>query len=201
MADSNVTLQQLPMPIRLIGDVRWQAAGERLTIEAAARTDWFLAPGDDATTTMNTGALVGDVDGDYSLSARVAVEFAARFDAGALVVYARPDSWAKLAFEYSPAGEPMIVSVVTRGRSDDANSFVVDGRSVWLRISRLGSAYAFHASTDGAYWQLVRHFTLGDDAPAAVGFEAQSPLGEGCSATFDQIVFAPGRLRDIRGGS
>ena len=59
-------------------------------------------------------------------------------------------SWAKLCFEYSPQREPMVVSVVTRGLSDDCNSFVVDGATVWLRIARVGSAFAFHASTDGA---------------------------------------------------
>lgn len=44
--------------------------------------------------------------------------------------------WAKLCCEFSPAGEPMIVSVVCRGVADDANAFIVPGRPVWLRIGR-----------------------------------------------------------------
>ena len=54
----------------------------------------------------------------------------------------------------------MVVSVVTRGVSDDCNSFVVDGASVWLRVARVGSAFAFHASTDGSNWSFIRHFAL-----------------------------------------
>jgi hypothetical protein len=108
--------------------------------------------------------------------------------------------WAKLCFELSPQEERMVVSVVTRGTSDDANCFVVDGDEVWLRIARMGPAYAFHASTDGSGWRLIRHFTLGDLKPA-VGFEAQSPTGEGCDVRFDDVRFEARRLTDLRDGS
>ena len=68
--------------------------------------------------------------------------------------------WVKLALERSPQGEAMIVSVVTRGLSDDANGRVVTGDGVWLRVSRIGAACALHASDDGVRWELVRHFAL-----------------------------------------
>jgi hypothetical protein len=193
-------LEALPMPLRAVGGAGESTTdGERLTIAAPARSDWFVPPGG-GSPTGNAPALVGDIDGDYLLSARVEVEFRSTFDAGSLVVFAAPDTWAKLAFEYSPQRKPMVVSVVTRERSDDANAFVVEGESIWLRIAKLGTAYAFHASTDGTRWELVRHFTLGDDM-TALGFEAQSPLGEGCIATFDRIAFSAERLRDLRDGS
>lgn len=196
-----LTLAGLPFPLRPLGaDGKTTTDGDGLSIEAPARSDWFVPP-DGAPPTANAPAVVGDVDGEYALSARVTVEHRSTFDAGALVLYAAPDRWAKLAFEYSPQRQPMIVSVVTRDRSDDANGFVVDGQSVWLRIAALGPAYAFHGSKDGTYWQLVRHFTLGEGTPPALGFEAQSPLGDGCTATFDRIVFASGRIGDLRDGS
>jgi hypothetical protein len=111
-------------------------------------------------------------------------------------------AWAKFCFEFSPAAEPMVVSVVTRGGSDDANAFVVDDRSVWLRMARVGHVYAFHASTDGKKWQMVRIFSLGDAVPNhQIGFEAQSPTGDGCTVTFDQIHFTQNRLDDFRDGS
>jgi hypothetical protein len=94
----------------------------------------------------------------------------------------------------------MIVSVVTRGVSDDCNSFAVAGGSVWLRIARLGPASAFHASTDGRRWELVRHFSLGESVEPAIGFEAQSPTGQGCNVTFDQVRFDARRLADLRSG-
>jgi regulation of enolase protein 1 (concanavalin A-like superfamily) len=94
----------------------------------------------------------------------------------------------------------MIVSVVTRGVSDDANGAVVAGDRIWVRVARIGGACALHASDDGERWYLVRHFAL--DAPdgLAAGFLAQSPTGEGCTAMFDDVRFAAQTLGDLRGG-
>lgn len=198
---AEVRLTALPFPLHPVGgDGGRTADAGRLTISAPARSDWFVPPGG-GPATSNAPALVGDVDGDYTLSARVTVDFRGTFDAGALVLYASPLCWAKLAFEYSPQRQPMIVSVVTRDRSDDANGFLVDERSVWLRVAQLGAELAFHASTDGAYWHLVRHFSLGEDVAASVGFEAQAPTGDGCTAVFDEIAFAARRLDDLRDGT
>ncbi len=72
--------------------------------------------------------------------------------------------------------------MVTRGHSDDCNSFTVDGDSVWLRVSRTGRAFAFHASLDGERWTFVRLFTLGEEeesGAALVGFLVQAPTGRG----------------------
>jgi regulation of enolase protein 1 (concanavalin A-like superfamily) len=172
-----------------------------LLVTAGARTDWFADPQRREAAKLNAPALVGEASGDFLLSARATVEFAATYDAGALVVYGREDLWAKLCFELSPQREPMVVSVVTRGVSDDCNSFPVDGDSVWLRVARLGSAFAFHASTDGTTWSLVRHFALELDRAPSFGFAAQSPTGDGCSVTFDRIGFEATRLSDLRGGA
>ena len=94
----------------------------------------------------------------------------------------------------------MVVSVVTRGVSDDANSTIVDGNAVWLRIARIGAAFAFHSSTDGKRWNLVRHFALGGDGELQAGFLAQSPTGEGCAATFSHVERTGSTLTDIRSG-
>lgn len=174
---------------------------------ALPRSDFFVDPvsagSHDAFSAGNAATLLGTPPaGDYQLSARVTVAFAAQYDAGVLMLHAGDVHWAKLCFEQSPDGDPMVVSVVTRGTSDDANAFVADGPSVWLRISRIGPAYAFHASTDGTLWRMVRLFSLAAGAGEhRVGFEAQSPMGEGCAVRFDQIAFVQQRLVDVRDGS
>jgi regulation of enolase protein 1 (concanavalin A-like superfamily) len=196
------TLEPMPMPMRwLVPPVSWHADGSTLSLVTGGRTDWFVDPSGEREPALNGAALVGDAAGDYVFSARVRVGFEATFDAGVLMLHADDRTWAKLCFEFSPASQPMVVSVVTRGASDDANGFVVDGEEVWLRIARLGPAFAFHASTDGREWKLIRHFTLGEDGEPAVGFEAQSPTGDGCEVTFDEICFEAGRLRELRDGS
>jgi regulation of enolase protein 1 (concanavalin A-like superfamily) len=95
---------------------------------------------------------------------------------------------------------PSAVTVVTRELSDDCNSFEVDGSTLWLRITRSGSAFAFHASTDGSWWRLLRYFALGDGL-IRVGFVADSPTGEGCAATFGHIEFKSGAPKNLRDGS
>jgi uncharacterized protein len=189
------------LELRWLGrPARAEARAGGLELAAGPRTDWFVDPGGEAAPVANAPALVGAPSGDFLLSARVAVEFASTFDAGALVLFVHDRAWAKLAFEYSPQREPMIVSVVTRQLSDDCNSFVVDGGSAWLRISRIGRTFAFHASTDGSSWSFVRHFALQPDDEVLAGFEAQSPLGDGCAATFTDIRYEARTLADIRSG-
>ena len=167
---------------------------------AGPRTDWFVDPQQTSKPTLNAPALVGNASGDFVLRALVTVDFAGTYDAGVLFLHAGDSLWAKLCFEYSPQREPMVVSVVTRGVSDDCNSVVVDGNSVWLRIARIGAAFAFHASTDGKSWSFVRHFALEPGAVPSVGFAAQSPTGDGCRVTFEQIAYEAARLGDLRSG-
>lgn len=174
--------------------------GETLTLTAAARTDMFVDPAG-VDQVPDAGRFTGlPPGGDFTLAARVSVEFASTFDAGVLLLHAAERQWAKLCFEYSPQHRPTAVTVVTRGTSDDCNSFEVDGHTLWLRITRSGAAWAFHASADGAWWRLLRYFTLGRDL-VRVGFLAQSPTGEGCAATFDHIAFRSGAPGDLRDGS
>ena len=94
-----------------------------------------------------------------------------------------------------------MVSVVTRGESDDCNSVPIDAHATWLRVSRLGRAFAFHHSVDGERWDMIRYFSLGDVADEVeVGFLAQSPAGDGCTALFEEVTFVPAQLADVRSG-
>jgi regulation of enolase protein 1 (concanavalin A-like superfamily) len=195
-----VTLPAFPGPLRWMNDaVAWSVMGaDGLTITAGPRTDLFTDPGGDYRT-ANAPALLGRIDGDFMLSARVRLDLASTFDAGALVLHADAEHWAKLALERSPQGDATIVSVVTRGVSDDCNSFAVEDEDVRLRISRIGAAFAFHASTGGGSWRLVRYFAL--DGSPEVGFLAQTPLDERRAIQFEQIRYEAVRLADLRDGS
>jgi len=200
-------LPGLPFPLEPAGSPPpgCRVQHEALILTASAGTDMFVDPAaSDAWEVPDAGRFVGlPPAGDFTLAAEVRVEFARTFDAGVLLLHARERHWAKLCFEYSPQLRPTAVTVVTRGVSDDCNSFEVDGDTLWLRITRSGPAWAFHASVDGAWWRLLRYFVLGGD-PAElvrVGFLAQSPTGEGCTAIFDHISFQPGAPENLRDGS
>jgi hypothetical protein len=174
--------------------------GSSVAFAAGPLTDLFTDPGG-AEPRAEAPLLFGRPSGDFRLSARVSAPLAAMFDAAALIVWASPASWGKLALERSPQGEATIVSVVTRGVSDDANAFTIAEGAAWLRIARSGETFAFHASLDGLWWSLVRYFTLPGAAAAAAGFLVQSPTGSGLEGRFDEIEWAAGPLAELRDGS
>ncbi|MCP2636977.1 DUF1349 domain-containing protein [Microbacterium sp. HD4P20] len=175
-------------------------AGE-LRLEAAAGVDWSNDPLGGPS--QHGATLLGfRPEGDFALSARVRVQGPrSTFDAAVLGLWFDEDHWAKLCFEFSPAGQAMVVSVVTNEFSDDCNSTIVEQPLVHLRVSRLGSAYAFHASADGAHWDFVRVFRMHTRATALVGFMSQAPLGASCDARFDEIALSNRAPADLRDGS
>jgi uncharacterized protein len=171
-----------------------------LTILAGEHTDWFSDPAGNDPQDSAPCALFVAPDQDFIVSAKVAVNFISTFDAGVLQLRESDERWAKLCFEYSPQQQPMIVSVVTRGESDDCNSVPIEGQEVYLRVAVTPQTIAFHYSEDGAYWHFVRHFTLGKLENLRVGFSAQSPMGKQCEAFFSHLQYRAGHLKDLRSG-
>ncbi|HNX04186.1 MAG TPA: DUF1349 domain-containing protein [Opitutales bacterium] len=182
--------------------VHTELLGSRsLSITAAGHTDWFIDPLDRAWNKDDAPvALFTPPDGEFVFSAKIRVAFASTFDAGVIQLREKTDLWGKLCFEYSPQNKPMIVSVVTRGKSDDCNSTIIDGNEVYLRVAVRPEVVAFHYSTDGAFWHMVRYFTLGRHEHLSVGLSAQSPCGPGCEVLFSEISYRAGIIRDHRSG-
>jgi regulation of enolase protein 1 (concanavalin A-like superfamily) len=173
-----------------------------LTVTAAAGVDWTNdAFGGEPQ--QRATSLAFEAPERFALSARVRVEGQrSTFDAGALAIWSDADHWAKICFEFSPNGEPMVVSVVTAdGFSDDCNSTLVDDDHVFLRVSRIGPGFAFHSSRDGSDWTFVRQFRFDVSGPLRVGFLAQAPLGSSCAAAFDEILLSTVPPADLRDGS
>jgi regulation of enolase protein 1 (concanavalin A-like superfamily) len=180
----------------------WQVSPDQgLTITAGPHTDWFIDPAGQDATDSAPSALFRPPDRHFLWSARVQVAFASVFDAGVLVVYVHDALWAKLCFELSPQRHPMIVSVVTRGTSDDCNAAPLAGPAVYLRIARQAHAFAFHYSPDGAWWHLVRYFSFGPVETVRLGLAAQSPTGQHCTVSFSEIRYRQGTVQDIRSGA
>jgi uncharacterized protein len=170
----------------------------QLTITAPAKSDWFVDP-QGAVNVSNAPVLLFPTLGPCMLRAQVTANHVSTYDAGVLMVYENPLAWAKFCLELSPQGLATIVSVVTKGISDDCNAFAVNG-SAYMRVSRLELAYAFHVSEDGTTWNLIRYFKLENNQNAQMGFLAQSPTGSGCTVSFRDIRFEPRLLTDIRSG-
>jgi len=198
LPQTNPTIPGLP------GTLNWQNtprswhidSGNVVTISADAKTDWFVDPFD-GTVAKNAPILLFTPDADYVLSTRVALNFVTKWDAGALMLWGDDHHWAKLSFEFSPEKKPTLVTVVTRGLSDDCNSKELRGSSVYLRIAKSGTTYVFYFSTDARNWQILRTFSLDTDIPIRVGFEAQSPAGSGTVVKFSSINYESNRIGNI----
>ena len=180
------------------GSVRHLARGA--VIAAGGGTDAFSPPDGGAAVDRLPGLRLNCPEGPWMLMARVAPRFAAAFDAGALMLRTAEGDWAKLAFERSPDGRAMAVSVVTRGVSDDANGPDFAGDALFLRACWTGAAYAFHISVDGVRWDLLRFFAL-PGRVVAVDIVAQSPTGAGCEVRVDRVMLTAGAPKDLRDGS
>lgn len=169
------------------------------TLAAPAASDWFHDPTKD-TRVRSAPMLLAPFEGPASLRATVQVDHRGPFDAGVLMVFEDDETWAKACFERAPDGRNLVVTVVTRGHSDDANAFEVAGDTVHLRISHLGASYAVHASVDGDRWEFVRHMRLTGAPRAWWGIGVQAPVGGGCSATFTDVQVRRERRTDLRDG-
>jgi regulation of enolase protein 1 (concanavalin A-like superfamily) len=173
------------------------------TVAAAARSDLFRHPGGEGPA-PDAERWLAPVTGDFRLRALVRPDFRATYDAGALLCYADDGNWLKVCAELDADGIARVVSVVTRdGSSDDANAWAMPSPRVYLRIARLGRTFALHSSSDGARWDLVRHFGMpwAAGAPVGVGLLAQSPTGEGTTVTFTDAEYTQEPLADLRDGT
>lgn len=177
-----------------------QPTSDMIRLSAPAASDWFHDPGSHEMK-RNAPMLLAKVSGPATLKATIQPEFVDTFDAGVLMAYEDDHAWAKLCFERAPDGRVLVVSVVTNGVSDDANAFEVITPSVQLRVSILGSAYAFHASLGGESWDLIRYFRLKGSPACRLGIGVQAPVGTGCSATFIDTDISQGAVTDIRNGA
>jgi regulation of enolase protein 1 (concanavalin A-like superfamily) len=203
---SRLTISTLPFSLHSEGKPsarRPHVSDGEVELVASARSDLFLDPRGNAEA-PDVERFVASVSGDFQLSAHVRVEFKQSFDAGVLLGYVDEFTWFKVCAELDPVGTPRVVSVVTRqGASDDCNGWAIPTSGQFLRIARLGQAFALHASDDGVSWDLFRFFALGipTDRPVKVGLLAQSPAGDGASVVFTDVKFNTMTLLDVRDGS
>jgi hypothetical protein len=174
----------------------------RLTLTSEARSDNFRDP-DGKFLNNSAPLLLTEVDNKqpFTLTARITPTFLKTYDAGTLYIYVREDLWLKMAMEMDERGKHRMVSVRTSGTSDDNNHDVIEAKSVYMKISSDTKTVGFYYSLDKKSWQLIRLFK--NDYPASiwVGISAQSPIGEGTSAVFEDVSLTTQSISDFRLGT
>ena len=150
---------------------------------------------------VNAPFFYEEVTGDFVLRARVSHDFVSTYDACVLLAFEDEQLWAKACFEYTDYDTHSVVSVMTNGRSDDANSVDVDGNEVWLQLARRGNVFGIHYSTDGKEYRMARLANLPMGETIKVGLVAQSPMGEGGDRYFRDVELKKISLKNIRNGN
>ena len=168
-----------------------------LRMASGAKTNLFNNPNGQSNVHSAPMALFRP-EGDFVLRARVCPHLEAVYDVAALVIYFDDRTWAKLCFENSVQKKPTIVSVVTRGLSDDCNSSSIEAQSVYLSLKKKGDHYSMHWSPDGQQWQMVRDFNLKGRGPLQAGFAVHGSRGEGTWAEFTEIRYTDSAPDDMR---
>lgn len=174
-----------------IKDFKWinkseyNLEGDTITITALPKTDYFRNP-INGSVSENAQFLYTEIEGDFAFRAKVKPNFEETFDACSLFVYADEENWIKTAFEATDLGTNAIVTVVTRGFSDDANSVNVEGESIYLQLVRKKDTFVCHYSFDGKEFMMARIFHFPAPSTLKVGFGAQSPKGRGGPREFSE---------------
>jgi uncharacterized protein len=171
-----------------------------LRITAPPKCDFFINPVD-GSVVASAPLYYREVHGDFVATALVRPDFSSVWNAAALMVHADSAHWIKLAFEHSDATGKSIVTVITRGNSDDANGAVLnDLERVWLRIIRKGDVYALHWSADGREYKMARLSALHPARTVRIGMEAQCPVGPAAQHTFLHFSIEQRTVQDLRKG-
>lgn len=180
---------------------------QRIEILAPAQTDFFCGSGEDACqegflpeSLCNAPYYYTEIEGDFVLQVKVSHEFQDIYDSASVMVMKDLKCWAKACFEMTDFGTHAVVSVVTKGDSDDANGCNLEGNSAWLRVCRVGNNFAFHYSTDGEQFYMMRFFHLPVDPTVKVGLLAQAPTGQGGLRVYENLTIEKKTAKNIRAG-
>ena len=194
------------MNFKWMNESKVVAEAGKITIWATEKSDFFRNPGavgEDGITPDSLGNAPFyylDVSGDFVMKAKVSLDFRDVYDAAAVMVMESPEVWAKACFELTDFNTHAVVSVVTNQVSDDANGCNIDGNTVWLQITRLGNCFAFHYSSDGENYYMVRVFALPVSETIKVGLIAQAPIGSGGERHFEEFSLENRTVKNIRTG-
>lgn len=167
-----------------------------IKITAGEKTNLFNNP-NGKSNVYNAPMILFKPDAYFTLKAKVTGDLKAIYDVAALVIFQDEYNWAKLCYENSVLKEPTIVSVVTRGLSDDCNSEAT-GSFAYLSIVKKGNEFSFFYSKDGENWKMIRNFYLGITGDLKVGFASHGSRGDGFTGIFSDIKYQDKALNDMR---
>ncbi len=204
---SNLNTIMPNMTEESISELEWLNEPESFQIEDSGfsitvtkGSDFFNNP-EDKSIVASAPFLYKELQGDFVARTLVQPDFSSKWNAVSLMLHIDSLNWIKFAFENSDATGPGIVSVVTKGTSDDANGVILNKeKQVWLAMVRKNNTYSMHWSKDGKSYRMARLTSMPEADIVKIGIEAQSPVG---NVAVHKIIYfgleerTVGNLRDI----
>jgi regulation of enolase protein 1 (concanavalin A-like superfamily) len=191
-----IRLHSLPAPLFWENTpLHFHLDSSHLFIEAGEKTDMFRDP-NVAYNTDNAPKLLFVADSNFVLTAAIHPNFLNKWDGGAIVLKSDGLNWIKFCFEKDYTGQHRVVSVVTKGISDDCNSAAVPANTVFYKVAKAGNVITLYYSLEGRHWFLIRHLVFNSPTPLKVGFLAQSPTGKSCKVLFSHVHYSARKIRD-----
>lgn len=194
------------MEFRWLNESGIKITENKIVITAPAKTDFFCGSIDECEegilpeSLCNAPYYYTEIDGDFVLTVKVSHDFKDTYDSASVMVMKDPKCWAKCCFELTDFGTHAVVSVVTKGDSDDANGCNLEGNTAWLRICRVKNNFAFHYSADGENFYMMRFFHMPAEPIVKVGLLAQAPTGSGGERIYENLSIVKKTVKNIRAG-
>lgn len=195
-----IQLKGIPTPLHFRNTpVSFRQQQGSFTLVAGAKTDMFRDP-NVTYNTDNAPKLLFQPDSDFVLTVAIEHKFSAKWDGGAVVLWADDHNWIKFCYERDYTGAKRVVTVVTRDISDDCNSAAFTANTIWYKIAKAGKVITLYCSQDGRHWLLVRHCQFEAPSGYLLGFMAQSPTGQQCSVRFSNWKYEAKTIKDPYAG-
>lgn len=162
----------------------WQVEGNTLTITSGAKTD-FWRQTHYGFVRDNGHFYYQQVQGNFTVEVKVSGHYTQLYDQAGLMVRLDEANWLKCGVEFVD-GVQQVSAVVTRDYSDWSVVPVPDNpTSLWLRITRSGTAVVVQYSFDGIKYTMLRMAYLTAVETVSVGMMSAAPDGDGFTTTFE----------------
>lgn len=176
---------------------------ENILFHVGEKKDYFSDP-NNKLSNNSAPILLSKLDNTkpFTLTAKVSPEFtkSGLYNAGVLYLYVNDSFYQKFCFEQDERGNHRIVTVRTIGTSDDNNHDIVEGKTVYMKISSDTKTVASYYSIDNKNWQMVRLYKNNYPSEIWTGISAQCPVDNGTTSYFEAISLEQKSVKDFRLG-
>lgn len=176
---------------------------EKIRFSVGEKKDFFNDP-DGKLSNNSAPVLMTVVDNTkpFTITAKVTPTFneTGLYNAGVLYIYVSDSLYHKFCFEQDERGHHRVVTVRTRGTSDDNNHDIVTQPYVYMKLTSDTKTVASYYSLDNINWQMVRLYRNEYPQQIGVGISAQCPVDKGTVSYFEELHIESSSVKDVRLG-